>query len=262
MAYLATSWVSAQPRWMGQPNDSDSELVLLGRTVSYLRREAGISQEEAGKRYGTSGQNWGKFERGIASTIFQPNVQKRLAAALGADHETFLMIRAKLADRQETEVATAFKERGQFSHLLPKELTIRQRLMAAWSLDDDGMNYGKWPMLPDPRHPDADQWLAEIADDHADGLGLSRGDLVQCVAADQIGLYPRTGDLVIVERTRPVEERELTVRQVENGPTGVKLWARSSNPRLAAPLELPVTLEEAGDRPKILALVLSSVRRY
>lgn len=262
MAQLALAWPPTQPRWMAQPNDTETELLLLGRALAYLRREAGLSQEDAGERAGFSGQNFGKFERGKSPSLLQPSVQQKLASSVGADVETLMMVRSRLATSHDSQVATAFAEREKYNHLFPKELTIRHRLQAAWSFDDDGMDYGNWPVLPDPRHPNADQWLDEIYDDHAEGLGLQRGDLVQCVAAADIGLYPRTGELVIVERRRPVEERELTLRQVENTPTGVKLWARSPNARLSQPLEIPATLQPASDGPRILALVLASIRRY
>lgn len=267
MAQLALAWAADQPRWMSQPNDDDAEAKLLGRALAYLRREAGKSQEAAGIAAGFSGQNWGKFERGVASSIFQPSVQAQLARAVNADVETLMMVRARLAAREPVFADRTFSDRDKLppaANLIPRELTIRQRLQAAWSFDDDQMTYGKWPILPDPRHGDAEQWLAEIMDDHAQGLGLSRGDLVQCVKADDIGLYPRTGDLVIVERRRPVEERELTIRQVENAADGVRLWARSSNPRLAQPLRLPSTLypNPNDEGPRILALVTASIRRY
>lgn len=263
MLALAASTGAVQPRWMAQPNDDDGELIVLGRALAYLRREAGLSQPAAAEKIGTSPQNWGKYELGRRSTLFRPDVQRQVAAAVGADIEMLLAVAARLRGESAEQVEKAFTERGKYAHLSSPTLTIRHRLQAAWTLDDDKMNFGSWHMTRDPRWELADQWLGEVLDDHADGLNITRGDLVQLVSAAETGFYPRTGDIVLVQRSRPVEERELTLRQVENAPQGVLLHARTSNPRLRQqPLELPVALHEAADAPRILAFVSASVRRY
>lgn len=265
MLALAASTGSAQPRWMGQPNDDDddAELMLLGRALAYLRREAGLSQPQAADKIGTTAQNYGKYENGKASTLHRRDVQRRLASAVGADLETLNMVVAKLRGESAEQLERAFTERGRYAHLAAPTLTIRQRLQAAWTVDDDKMNFGTWHIGRDPRWELADQWLAEVLDDHAEGLGIGRGDLVHAVSASETGFYPRTGDIVIVQRPRPVEERELTLRQVENAPSGVLLHARTSNPRLRQqPIALPVSLQEAADAPRILAFVTASIRRY
>lgn len=249
---------------MAQPNDDDdAELLLLGRALAYLRREAGLSQPQAAERIGTSAQNYGKYENGKAPTLHRRDVQRRLAEAVNADIETMMMVVAKLRGETAEQVEQAFTERGRYAHLATPTLTIRQRLHAAWTLDDDKMNFGSWHIGRDPRWELADQWLGEVLDDHAEELGIIRGDLVHCVSATETGFYPRTGDIVVVQRSRPIEERELTLRQVENAPSGVILHARTSNPRLRQqPIALPATLQVAGDAPRILAFVTASVRRY
>lgn len=262
MLALAASTVAVQPRWMSQPIDDETGLLDLGRALAYLRREAGMSQPQAAERIGTSAQNWGKYENGKASSLFRPDVQRRVAGAVNADIETLKMVAARIRGEHGHQVEHAFAERGKYAHLSPPTLTIRQRLQAAWTLDDDAMSYGTWHIGRDPRWEGADQWLSEILDDHAEGLGMVRGDLVQCVSAPQTGFYPRTHDLVIVERMRPVEEREVTLRQVENTASGVLLHARTTNPRLRQPLELPSSVHEVTEGPRILAFVSASVRRY
>jgi hypothetical protein len=67
---------------------------------------------------------------------------------------------------------------------------------------------------------------------------------------------------VIVERSRPVEEREFTLRQVENTASETLLQSRSSNPRLRQTIALPATPHEPADAPKIIAFVTASIRRY
>jgi hypothetical protein len=94
----------------------------------------------------------------------------------------------------------------------------------------------------DPRFPHARQWLSEVRGDSVNLLNIVEGDLVHCVDAIEIGYYPRTGDVVEVERLRfGGQERELTLKQVEVTEAGVLLWPRSTNPRFEvdpAPLEL------------------------
>jgi hypothetical protein len=199
----------------------------------------------------------------MASTISSPEVQRRLADAVGVDIETWMMVAARLRGARTVESADRlFAEPGAgLTQLLAPQLVIRQRLQAAWTLDDEEMNFGSWHIGRDPRFEGAAQWLSEILDDHADQLGLQRGDLAHCVSAEDVGFYPRTGDLVVAERTRPVGEREITLRQVENTAHATVLHARSSNPR-HRPLELPATVHPANDGPRILAFVTASVRRY
>lgn len=237
---------------------------MLGRALAYLRKEAGLNQAQAGDKIGTSGQNWAKYETGNAPTIRDPDVQRRLAAAVGADVETWMMVRARLQTVRVVEPDRIFSEPGaKLTQLLAPQLVIRQRLQAAWTLDDDESDFGTWHAGRDPRYEGAAQWLAEISDDHADMLGLQRGDLAHCVSATDVGFFPRTGDLVVVERTRPVEERERMLRQVENTAHTTLLHARSSNAKLQRPLELPATIHEPpDDAPRIVAFVTASIRRY
>lgn len=265
MVSLAVARAPIQPRWMAQPNDDDdAELKLLGRTLAYLRREAGLTQAQVAERLDTSTQNYGKYENAKAPTLYRQDVQRNLAAALGVDLETFLMVRARLAGQtvQSLNYDRVFERASDtFAHLRPPRLVIRHRLQAAWTLDDDDMNYGNWHMGRDPRWENADQWLDEMSDDHAEGLGINRGDLVHCVSAADTGYFPREGELVIVARSRPVEEREITLRQVENTASKTLLHARTSNPRLRAPLEL-AGLTTDPDAPRILAFATASVKRY
>jgi transcriptional regulator with XRE-family HTH domain len=247
---------------MAQPTDPAAERRMLGRALAYLRKEAGLNQAQAGEKIGTSGQNWAKYETGGAPTIQNAEVQRRLAQAVNSDVETWMMVRARLAGARPVQADRLFSEPGAgLTQLLAPQLVIRHRLQAAWTLDDEEMNFGSWHIGRDPRFEGAAQWLGEILDDHADQLGLTRGDLVHCVSAEDVGFYPRTGDLVIVERSRPVEEREITLRQVENTAHATLLHARTSNLRHRQ-LELPATVHEVGEGPRILAFVTASIRRY
>ena len=67
--------------------ESDSDVRRLGEALAALRREAGLSQAEAGARVGMTSQGWGLYEAGKRPGLFRPDVQRRLTGALGASPE-------------------------------------------------------------------------------------------------------------------------------------------------------------------------------
>lgn len=67
--------------------DADPELNRLGEALAALRREAGLSQAEAGSRVAMTSQGWGLYESGRRPGLFRPDVQRRLTAALEATVE-------------------------------------------------------------------------------------------------------------------------------------------------------------------------------
>ncbi|MEQ7153599.1 helix-turn-helix domain-containing protein [Brevundimonas aurifodinae] len=67
--------------------DADPQLNRLGEALAALRREAGLSQAEAGSRVAMTSQGWGLYESGRRPGLFRPDVQRRLTTALGATTE-------------------------------------------------------------------------------------------------------------------------------------------------------------------------------
>ncbi len=67
--------------------ETDSEARWLGEALAALRRACGLSQAEAGRRAGMTGQGWGLYEAGKRPGLFRPDVQRRLTAALGASSD-------------------------------------------------------------------------------------------------------------------------------------------------------------------------------
>lgn len=63
--------------------ETDSEARRLGEALAALRRACGLSQAEAGRRAGMTGQGWGLYEAGKRPGLYRPDVQRRLTAALG-----------------------------------------------------------------------------------------------------------------------------------------------------------------------------------
>lgn len=254
---------------MSQPDDNEIERVLLGRALAQLRAAAGLSQAKAGDAFGVSGQNWAKYELGRAPGIFQPAVQRRLTAAVGADVEALMLERAKLSgEAPPRRPGFGLGERNLWVASRgtdPASLPVSERVHAgAWLFAGDGPDIVNrtFQLGRDPRYPQADQWLAEVADDSASGLSIFDGDLVHCVAAGDIGYFPKTGDLVLVERRRlGGEERELTVRQVEVTENAVILWTKTDNIRFRGSTPLPMG-EPADGEPSIRALIVNQVRRF
>ena len=66
------------------PDTEREDALRLGRALEVLRTRANLTTAEAGQRFGgITGEGWRKYERGEASSIFRPSVQRRLAEALG-----------------------------------------------------------------------------------------------------------------------------------------------------------------------------------
>jgi transcriptional regulator with XRE-family HTH domain len=68
------------------------EARRLGEALGRLRKDAGLSQAEAGAAAGMTGQGWGLYESGKRPGLFRPDVQRRLTAALGADPESLAFL--------------------------------------------------------------------------------------------------------------------------------------------------------------------------
>lgn len=247
------------------------EQKLLGQALRVLRQRAGMTAQDAGDRFGIGEEGWRKYERGQAKTIFAPDTQQRLAAAVGANRQDLLDERARLAGEDlppQARITPA--ERASWTQARGPELTllpIRDTAQAgAWLQADDFRQDGpgSHPVTRDPRFPTAHQWLDDVRGDSMNIMNIVEGDLVHCVDAVAIGYYPRTGDVVEVERTRfGGQERELTLKQIEVTKDGVLLWPRSSNPRWRAALELKDGVADGDEfEVRIRALVVAAIRRF
>jgi transcriptional regulator with XRE-family HTH domain len=256
---------------MARESVDTPEAQLLGRALSILRKRVGLSQAGAGERFGISGEGWRKYETGLAKSIFSPDSQTRLARAVSASREELLAERARLAgDDPPALPRVSPAERASWAQSRAPELAllpIRDTVQAgAWLAADDYRQDqpASHPVARDPRFPQAHQWLDEVRGDSVNLLNIVEGDLVHCVDAVEIGYYPRTGDVVEVERLRfGGQERELTLKQVEVSEAGVLLWPRSTNPRFRSPLELNADTGDGEEfEVRIRSLVVASIRRF
>lgn len=248
--------------------DDEAEAKYLGQALRNLRKRANLSMPAAAEAIGlTSGEAWRVYEAGTAPTIFKPGVQHKLAYAVGSNLNELLVERDKVAGRVRDGATVVTLRADPFNGGSPALLPIRDRVQAgAWlAADDTGQSIPrKYPAARDGRYAHADQWLSEVVGDSVNRLGINDGDLVHCVDAIAISYYPRTDDVVEVERLRMQgSERELSIKQIVMTPSGPELWPRSTNPRWAEPLSLGEgTLEGEEYEVRIRGLVLAAIRRF
>jgi hypothetical protein len=263
----------SEPRYVRpmshEPPIDQPEQALLGHALRVLRKRNRVRAEDAAVTYGIGVEGWRKYERGEVRNVFAPEVQHRLAAAVKGTRDDLLEERARLAGEDPAPARITPSDRTNWAQARAPEialLTIRDTVQAgAWLLADDArQDVAAYPAVRDPRFAQAHQWLSEVRGDSVNQLNVVEGDLVHCVDAVDIGYYPRTGDLVEVERLRfGGQERELTIKQVEVTPEGILLWPRSTNPRWRAPLEIAAGVRDGEDvEVRIRALILASIRRF
>lgn len=132
--------------------ESDSDARRLGEALAALRREAGLSQAEAGERVGMTSQGWGLYESGKRSGLFRPDVQRRLTAALGASPEALaLKLGAPSAPPEESGARGLESRARPFAGPPPAGATRRLQLsnddLAPWAASGVVLEYepGRWP---------------------------------------------------------------------------------------------------------------------
>lgn len=130
--------------------ESDSDARRLGEALAALRREAGLSQAEAGERVGMTSQGWGLYESGKRPGLFRPDVQRRLTAALLASPEALALKLGAPAAAPEP-AATGLESHGRAFAGGPSGATRRMQLsnddLAPWAASGVVLEYepGRWP---------------------------------------------------------------------------------------------------------------------
>lgn len=131
-------------------SDESSQARALGEALAALRRDRGLSQAEAGARIGMTSQGWGLYEAGKRSSLFRPDVQRRLTGALDATPEALALQSGPPASLPEAVVATGVSSRGRAFENAPVQ-TRRLRLetdeLAPWASAGTVLEYvlGRWP---------------------------------------------------------------------------------------------------------------------
>jgi len=131
-------------------SDETSQARALGEALTALRRERGLSQAEAGARIGMTSQGWGLYEAGKRSSLFRPDVQRRLTGALGSTPEALVLQMGGEPASPEALPATGLSARGRVFDGAPVQ-TRRLRLetdeLAPWASAGTVLEYvpGRWP---------------------------------------------------------------------------------------------------------------------
>lgn len=135
--------------------ESDDDARRLGDALAALRREAGLSQAEAGRRAGMTSQGWGLYEAGKRPGLFRPDVQRRLTNALGATVEALALVQDRPApekpDRPSAEPGVANRGRAFTAAPSPPLPVRRVQLsnddLAPWAASGVVLEYepGRWP---------------------------------------------------------------------------------------------------------------------
>lgn len=132
--------------------ESDEDARRLGEALAALRREAGLSQAEAGQRAGMTSQGWGLYESGKRSGLFRPDVQRRLTGAIGVTVEALALVQAPADEKPERTAGTtglASAGRG-FAAAPPgpvKRVQLSNDDLAPWAASGVVLEYepGRWP---------------------------------------------------------------------------------------------------------------------
>jgi transcriptional regulator with XRE-family HTH domain len=132
--------------------ESDEDARRLGEALAALRREAGLSQAEAGQRAGMTSQGWGLYESGKRPGLFRPDVQRRLTGAIGATIEALALVRGPADDKpQRADGADGMSSAGRGFAAAPSGPVRRVQLsnddLAPWAASGVVLEYepGRWP---------------------------------------------------------------------------------------------------------------------
>lgn len=136
--------------------ESDEDARRLGDALAALRREAGLSQAEAGQRAGMTSQGWGLYEAGKRPGLFRPDVQRRLTGAIGSTVEALALVQGA-PEATQTERADAGRgvaNAGRAFARAPspvsgpvQRLQLSNDGLAPWAASGVVLEYepGRWP---------------------------------------------------------------------------------------------------------------------
>ncbi|WP_312220215.1 helix-turn-helix transcriptional regulator [Brevundimonas sp.] len=131
-------------------SDETSQARALGEALAALRRERGLSQAEAGARIGMTSQGWGLYEAGKRSSLFRPDVQRRLTGALDATPEALVLQMGGEPASPEALPATGLSARGRVfdgARVQTRRLRLETDELAPWASAGTVLEYvpGRWP---------------------------------------------------------------------------------------------------------------------
>lgn len=134
--------------------ESDEDVRRLGEALATLRREAGLSQAEAGQRAGMTSQGWGLYETGKRPGLFRPDVQRRLTGAIGSTAEALALVHdVAPATIESSKDASGLASRGRTFRDAPTvplrhlQVQLSNDDLAPWAASGVVLEYepGRWP---------------------------------------------------------------------------------------------------------------------
>lgn len=142
-------------------------------------------------------------------------------------------------------------------------LPVRYKVAAGVWLEmaDSSQALGFAPVSVDPDYEGHAQWLEEVDGDSMDKV-FPPGTFVHVVSTESIQYEPRTGDHVVVIRTRHqggLVERSLKAVRITKG--RVELWPESTNPAWSKPLSFTDGAADDDVTVEITGLVIGEYRR-
>nr|WP_313520138.1 transcriptional regulator [Brevundimonas diminuta] len=131
-------------------SDETFQARALGEALATLRRERGLSQAEAGQRIGMTSQGWGLYEAGKRSSLFRPDVQRRLTGALDATPEALVLQLEGEPASPEVLAANGVSARGRAFESAPiasRRLRLETDELTPWASAGTVLEYapGRWP---------------------------------------------------------------------------------------------------------------------
>lgn len=131
-------------------SDETFQARALGEALATLRRERGLSQAEAGQRIGMTSQGWGLYEAGKRSSLFRPDVQRRLTGALDATPEALVLQLEGEPASPEILAANGVSARGRAFEGAPiasRRLRLETDELTPWACAGTVLEYapGRWP---------------------------------------------------------------------------------------------------------------------
>lgn len=131
-------------------SDETSQARALGEALATLRRERGLSQAEAGQRIGMTSQGWGLYEAGKRSSLFRPDVQRRLTGALDATPEALVLQLEGEPASPEVLAVNGVSARGRTFEGAPitsRRLRLETDELTPWASAGTVLEYapGRWP---------------------------------------------------------------------------------------------------------------------
>lgn len=254
--------------------DADQDTIpayqeMMKDLIKKYRLEAGLTQEQLGERVGVEKAAVSKWETGRASPDI-PMLNK-IAKALGIDIARFLSadsaevaLRARIANEVILDGARRIAGREIEAHNVDlRPIWIKGEVQAgAW------FEAAEWPQdqwepaigVDRQRFPYRDMFAVRVRGRSMD-LVFPPGTVLICAGAAFDRETPHNGDYVIVHRRgKGGDLWEATVKHLEVANDGVmRLWARSSLPEFAEPIE---SRAEEGDDVQIVGIVLQSVIQF